>query len=152
MARMHGRAGGKSRSNKPLTPTKPSWVTHSKKEVEILVNKLHKEGSSPAQIGITLRDTYGIPSVRLLTDKRVESLLEEKNTKAAFPSDMFSLMKRAVKLHKHLTQNKHDQTSKRGLQLTKSKILRLAKYYKREGKVPQEWKYSQEDIALIASE
>src|SRR3989338_2145164 len=37
----------------------------------------------------------------------------------------------------------------RGLQLTESKIKRLVKYYKANGKLPQNWKYDREQAKLL---
>ena len=64
MARMHSRAKGKSRSKKPVEKKLPSWVTYKGDEVELIVAKLAKEGKSPSQIGLFLRDSYGIPDAR----------------------------------------------------------------------------------------
>ena len=38
-------------------------------------------------------------------------------------------------------ENRKDQTAKRGLELTNSKIQRLVKYYKSSGKLAADWKY-----------
>ena len=54
-------------------------------------------------------------------------------------------------LVKHLEKNKKDMVAKRGIQLTSSKIHRLAKYYKRKGILPQDWKYDREKAKLIVS-
>jgi small subunit ribosomal protein S15 len=40
-------------------------------------------------------------------------------------------------------------SSKRGMQLIESKIRRLAKYYKREGKLPEDWAYNLEQAKLL---
>ena len=40
-----------------------------------------------------------------------------------------------------MEDNKQDQTAKRGLQLTESKINRSAKYYRKEKKLAVDWKY-----------
>ena len=45
---------------------KPSWIKTSQKELENLVIELAKEGKTPAQIGLVLRDKHGIPKTRLL--------------------------------------------------------------------------------------
>src|SRR3989344_1313016 len=113
MARMHSRARGKSGSRKPLTPTKPTWLRYTDKEVELLVTKLAKEGRSSAFIGTVLRDSYGIPSVKLLTNKPITQIIEEKKLTGQFPDDIMSLLKRTVTIRKHLKQNKHDNTALR---------------------------------------
>jgi small subunit ribosomal protein S15 len=42
---------------------------------------------------------------------------------------------------KHRETHKKDQTAKRGLQLTESKIGRLVKYYKKTGQLSEDWTY-----------
>jgi small subunit ribosomal protein S15 len=71
MARMYSRKRGKSGSKKPAKPILPGWVRYKAKEVELLVAKLAKEGKSSSEIGLFLRDVYGIPSVKLVTQKRI---------------------------------------------------------------------------------
>lgn len=141
MARMYSRKRGKSGSKKPLQKTTPTWVRYKEKEIELLVVRLSKEGKSPSQIGITLRDTYGIPSVKLLAKKDITEILKERKMLPEMPEDLQSLIKRSVAIHKHLETNAKDQSAKRGLLLTTSKINRLVKYYKRTGKLSSEWKF-----------
>lgn len=138
---MHSRAKGNARSHKPLNPTKPSWVHHSTKELEMLVAKLAKDGKSASDIGVILRDSYGVPSVKVIAGKRIQQLLAEKKLLPELPEDMMSLIRRAAQQRKHLQTNKQDMDAKRGLLLTESKIKRLAKYYKATGKVAESWKY-----------
>ena len=49
------------------------------KEVESLVLKLAKSEKKSAQIGLMLRDTYGIPSVKAITGKRINQILKDNN-------------------------------------------------------------------------
>jgi len=141
MARMHSRNKGKSKSTKPIRKTKPSWVRYSSKEVEQLVLKLAKQDIKPSKIGIMLRDSYGIPDVKLITKKRITKILEENNIKLDLPEDLTNLIKKQIKIMKHLEKNKKDMPSKRGLQLTESKIRRLVKYYKKTKRLPLSWVY-----------
>ena len=78
MARMHSRAKGKSNSVRPTKKTNLSWLTYKPKEIELLVSKLAKEDKTPSQIGLYLRDNYGIPSVKQITGKTVTQILKEK--------------------------------------------------------------------------
>ena len=48
-----------------------------------------------------------------------------------------------------MDKNKKDYTSKRGLELTESKIRRLAKFYKREGALPVDFKYDPDKAKLL---
>lgn len=141
MARIYSRRKGKSGSKKPVKKTLPTWVRYKPKEVELLIAKLAKEGKSPSQIGLFLRDAYGIPDVKILTKKNITATLKEKNLLGEIPEDLLSLIKKAALIKKHLEENKKDQAAKRGLEITESKIRRLIKYYKRTGKVKEDFRY-----------
>lgn len=148
MARMHSRARGKSGSTKPSEQKKPTWITQSPKETELLIVKYAKDGKSASQIGLHLRDEYGIPDVKLAIGKTITQVLAEKKLTAEIPDDLMALIRKAVLVKKHQETNKNDMTAKRGLRLTESKINRLVKYYKATGKLPQSWKYDPERIKL----
>lgn len=150
MGRMYSRKKGKARSTRPLHPTKPTWITYEAKEVEMIIQKLAKEGKNPSMIGLVLRDTYGIPDVRIVLNKSVAQILDEKKMGPKLPEDLLALIQRSVALQKHTANNKQDMTGKRGKQLTESKIGRLVKYYKKIGKLPKDWKYDQESIRKYA--
>jgi small subunit ribosomal protein S15 len=151
MARMHSRKKGKSGSKKPIKKSKRTWVKYSAKEVEQLIIKLAKQGYTSSKIGLVLRDTYGIPDVKSVTKKKINKILEENNIKLELPEDFIALIKKEIKIMKHLEANKKDMPSKRGLQLTESKIRRLTKYYKKIGKLPKDWEYDKEKVRLLIS-
>jgi len=142
MARIHTKRKGKSGSKRPFLTANPEWVTTELAEVEETIVRLSAEGVSTSAIGVRLRDSYGVPNVRLVTGKRITDILKAKGVKIAIPEDLGSLMKRAVELQTHLKVHKKDLSNKRGLQLTESKIRRLSKYYKEEGVLPADWDYS----------
>lgn len=148
MARMHSRKHGKSGSTKPTKKVLPSWCKYKTKELELLIVKYAKEGKKPSQIGIYLRDEYGIPDVKLITKKSISELLRERNLLGKIPEDLMALIRKAVLIRKHMEENKKDMPAKRGLQLTESKINRLAKYYKNSGKLEQGWKYDPSKVRL----
>ena len=139
MARMHSRDKGKSGSKKPLKKV-PSWAQYKGSDVEKLVVKYAKSGKSTSEIGMILRDTYGINSIKALTKKKVSKILEEKELSKELPEDMLNLIKKMIDIKQHREKNKQDQTAKRGLLLTSSKIRRLTKYYKSTKKLPADWK------------
>jgi len=141
MSRMHSGKRGQSGSLKPLLSPVPSWVAYKGNEVEALVVKLAKQGSNSALIGDVLRDSYGIPDVKKITGKSVTKILTENKISGEVPEDVQALLKRAITAKKHLDKNKKDMVTKRGLQLMESKIRRLVKYYKSEGRLPENWKY-----------
>jgi small subunit ribosomal protein S15 len=141
MAKMHSRKKGKSGPKKPLKPGKPTWLRYKPKEVEMLVAKLAKEGKTGSEIGLILRDTYGVPDVKELTERSVSQILKEKSLTPELPDDLIALMRKSIAIRKHVEANKKDEAAKRGLLLTESKIRRLIKYYKRTARIAVDWKY-----------
>lgn len=148
MARMYSRKKGKSGSTKPTKIVQPTWLGYKGKEVELLIVKLAKEGKNAGEIGMVLRDSYGIPDVKLVTKKTISAILEEKGLAPKLPDDLMAIIRRYVKLRKHFESNRQDMTAKRGMQLAESKIRRLVKYYKSVGKLPLGWKYDADSIKL----
>ncbi|MFH1438953.1 MAG: 30S ribosomal protein S15 [Candidatus Woesearchaeota archaeon] len=149
MARMHSGAKGKSGSTKPFKDTAPTWVRYKSKEVELLITKLSKEKHTASEIGLILRDVYGIPRAKLITKKSISDILKEKNQLPDIPEDLMCLMKKSILLRKHIDENKKDMVSKRGLQLTDSKIRRLVKYYKNTKRLSSDWKYDSDKVRLL---
>jgi small subunit ribosomal protein S15 len=139
---MHSRKKGNAGSKRPHRTSPPDWVEYKKKDVEELVVKLARAGQPISTIGMTMRDQNGVPNVKLSTGKRISKILEENKLKKEIPEDLINLIIRAVALDKHLKANPKDASSKRGLQLTESKIRRLIKYYKRTKRLPEDWKYN----------
>lgn len=148
MARMYSRKRGKSGSKKPMVK-KAAWVKYKPNEIEEIIVKLAKKGYSSARIGLVLRDQYGIPSTRIMTKERISNILKKHDIYPELPEDMYNLIKRAVDLVAHMEKNKKDYISKRGLELTESKIRRLAKYYIRKGMLPKDWKWDPEKAKLM---
>ena len=147
MARIHSRKKGRAGSKKPMVSAQ--WVTYDAKEVERLVLKLRKDGMNSSVIGMTLRDQYGIPSVKEATKKTVKQILKENEKIPEIPEDLLNLLRKAVNLRNHLEKNKKDYTSKHGLELLESKIRRLGKYYIKNKELPPDWKYDPERAKLI---
>lgn len=149
MARMHSRKKGKSGSSKVYRNKPATWAQQPTKDIEALVVSLGKAGLSASQIGIQLRDMHGIPDVKLATGKKIGKILAEHNAAQELPDDLIALVKREVTILKHNEKHKHDRVGKRGQQLTESKIQRLAAYYKKTGKLPEDWKFNLEKAKLI---
>jgi len=141
MARIHARRKGKAGSKKPLLEPLPNWMSYKPDEVVALILKLAKQGHTQAKIGLILRDSYGIPDVQKITGKKIGQILEENKLTKAVPEDIEALLARAAKAKKHLEKNRKDLVTKRGIQLIESKIKRLEKYYKAQGKLPENWTY-----------
>jgi len=140
---------GKSHSTRPVESAASKWVKQSPEEVEALVVDLAKKGTPPSMIGIILRDQYGIPLVKHITGKSILQILRERGVAPQIPEDLLNLMKRAVRIRRHLDEHPKDYHSRRGLQLIESKIHRLVKYYKSVGVLPPTWEYTPELAQLL---
>jgi small subunit ribosomal protein S15 len=140
---------GKSHSIRPIESGAPKWVKSSAEEVESIVMDVAKKGVPQSQIGILLRDQYGIPLTRQLTGKKLGKVLSEKGLAPELPEDLFNLIKHTGAIRRHLEEHPMDMNSKRGLQILESKINRLAKYYISAGKLPRDWKYSPEKASIL---
>ncbi len=141
MGRMHTHRHGKSHSIRPATLRAPSWITQSPADIEELVIKYSKDGLTPSQIGIKLRDQHSIPLIKPITKKTIGEILEENDLKAEMPEDLENIVKKAVGLQKHLKANKGDRRNVRSLELIEAKVHRLSVYYKKIGRIPATWKY-----------
>ena len=149
MARMHSPGRGKSGSTKPMVDSAPEWSNTDEKEVTELILSLAAEGHSTATIGTILRDQHAVPDVRLVLGKRIGQVLAENDINTKYPEDMMSLMRRALRLIDHLESNRKDHHNARQLELTESKIRRLATYYMNEGQLESGWAYKREQLRLM---
>ena len=149
MARMHRRKRGRAASTRPVRENTPSWVPLSPEETIKKIVAYAKEGLSPSQIGLKLRDFDGVPNIKELTGKNLVTILEENELKPDLPENLMMLMTKAVKLNKHLVENRKDINNKRSLALIEAKIRRLVKYYKTTGELPETWKYTIGNAKLL---
>ena len=118
-------------------------------EVEELVVKLAKEGNPASKIGIILRDQYAVPSVRQATGKSLGQILKASGMKFELPEDLVNIIRKAVKLYGHLDRSPKDFKTQRALEVVEARINKLAKYYRREGILPPDWRYDRERAALL---
>ncbi len=138
---MHTHRHGKSHSIRPHVLTKPEWVKQSADEIEKTVVKYSKDGMTPSQIGIKLRDQHAIPLVKVVADKTMGRILEENGLRPDMPEDLENMVRKAIGLQKHLKENHGDRRNIRSLELIEAKVHRLSVYYKKIGRIPRTWKY-----------
>jgi len=148
MSRIHSGRKGRAGSHRPFPLTKPEWVTTTTEELVEQAVQLAKGGLPAAQIGQALRDSYGVPSARAVTGKRLSVLLAEKGVKPEIPDDLQALIRRVVHLQRHLETHPKDLANRRGLVLMESRIRRLARYYRQRRRIPENWRYSTTGAAL----
>lgn len=143
MARMHAHTRGESHSTRPSSRSVPTWVNISRSDLESDIIKMYKEGGLAAsQIGIALRDEYGIPLVKPILGKTIVDVLRENGVRQDMPEDLERLVKKALGLQRHLRTHNSDRRNVRSLELIESKIHRLSRYYKKKDKIDKNWKYA----------
>jgi len=98
-----------------MSETKTTWVKVKPEELTKLILDLHKEGHSPAKMGLILRDKHGIPKSKLV-DKKITKVLIEKKQKYITDKDV--LEKKIKQLEDHIKKNSHDYPAKRSLTKT----------------------------------
>ncbi|MDE1868501.1 MAG: 30S ribosomal protein S15 [Candidatus Micrarchaeota archaeon] len=148
MARMHSKKHGKAKSVKPV-PAEVTAPQLSNNQIEELIIGYAKQGISPAMIGEKLKREHGVQYVKQALGKRLVTVLKEKKLSTQIPSDMLTLMKKAVNLHSHLSTNGQDVHNRVRLMRIEAKIWRLTKYYIREGVLPATWRYDPKQAELI---
>ncbi|MCY3411483.1 MAG: 30S ribosomal protein S15 [Candidatus Heimdallarchaeota archaeon] len=149
MARMHSRTHGKSGSTRPYRTEPQSWIQLDNNEITELVIKLYKQGNTQASIGTILRDQHGIPSIKLKTGMSLLEILKNNEVAPATPEDLLNLIRRALNLRNHLSENKKDLSGKHGLRRIESKIYRLSRYYRDAGVLPEDWRYRPDSASIL---
>ncbi|MDR1819583.1 MAG: 30S ribosomal protein S15 [Methanobrevibacter sp.] len=129
--------------------SRPEWVMYSDEEIEELILKFNREGRTASEIGIILRDTYGIPSVKNIVGEKITAILKRNDQAGDYPEDIMNLIRRAVNIRDHIKENPKDLHGKRGLNIIEFRIRRLGKYYSKEGKLPEGWRYDPKEAALL---
>merc|ERR1740129_1337963 len=108
-------------------------------------------GLTPSQIGVTLRDSFGVPLVGTVTGSKILRILKTNGLAPSLPEDLYFLIKKAVSIRKHLDKNRKDKDSKFRLILVESRIHRPARYYKTKGVLPPTWKYESSTASTLVA-
>ncbi len=121
-----------------------------KKEIYDQIEYLTNKGKTTAEIGLILKQKYGVKSVFEATGKKIRKVQAELNLKKdKLPDELLYLIKKSVKLIKHKEENKKDTSAKRGYKKTVSKVNRLRKYYIKRKKIDGAWRYSDDSAKLL---
>ncbi|KAK8761895.1 hypothetical protein V5799_026838 [Amblyomma americanum] len=92
-----------------------------------------------------------VARVRWVTGNKILRILKGKGLAPDLPEDLYSLIKKAVAIRKHLERNRKDRDSKFRLILVESRIHRLVRYYKAKRILAPTWRYeSSTASALVA--
>jgi len=117
-------------------------VTYGADETKAAILKLAKDGLTPSQIGMALRDDYGVPLAKPLLGMSIGEVLTEAKAAPSLPQDLKDLIDRAERVQKHLIVHKGDRKNVHSLELVEAKIYRLSKFYKEKGILPSDFKYT----------
>ncbi|KZP15740.1 hypothetical protein FIBSPDRAFT_832502 [Athelia psychrophila] len=112
MGRMHAPGKGISSSALPYRRAPPTWLKTTPDDVVEHIIKLARKGLTPSSIGVTLRDSHGIPQVRFVTGNKILRVLKSNGLAPSIPEDLWFLVKKAVAVRKHLEVNRKDKDSK----------------------------------------
>ena len=108
---------------------KPTWLKYTKEEVEKIILKLADQDLTSEKIGLTLRDQYGIPDVKLFNLK-IKKVMKDKFEE---PTNL-NLDKKLQKVIQHYKKNKQDKRAERSLIITKAKLKKRIDYQKKKEK------------------
>ncbi|MGC9309809.1 MAG: hypothetical protein ACP5D2_03900 [Candidatus Nanoarchaeia archaeon] len=108
-----------------MAEQKPVWVKMDEKQLKKIIAELSK--TYPAsQIGLILRDSYGIPTTRLY-GKKLKQYLKEQGIETN--EELESMEKKVNHLKKHIQNNITDKKAKHKLQKAQSRLNKLRKHY-----------------------
>ena len=68
----------------PYRRAPPSWLKTTPEDVVEHITKLARKGLTPSQIGVTLRDSHGIPQVRFVTGNKILRILKSNGVFGAY--------------------------------------------------------------------
>jgi small subunit ribosomal protein S15 len=104
---------------------KPVWLKMTEEELKKVIAEL-SEKYQPAQIGLILRDQYGIPTTKVFGKKLSEYLNELGVDYNVEPKN---IKRKIEKMQKHLEKNITDKKAKHKLQKSASKLNAMNKYF-----------------------
>ncbi len=104
---------------------KPTWVKMKEPELKKVILEL-SEKYAPSQIGIILRDQYGIPTTKVF-GKKLKAYLKELGIDKN--EDLENAEKKVTGLKEHLKNNITDRSAKHKLQHAQSRLNIIKKYF-----------------------
>ncbi|KAL2107334.1 hypothetical protein VUR80DRAFT_5389 [Thermomyces stellatus] len=151
MGRLHSKGKGISSSTIPYSRNPPAWLKASPDQIAEQICKLARKGASPSQIGVVLRDAHGVAQVKAITGNKIVRILKAHGLAPELPEDLYNLIKKAVAVRKHLERNRKDKDAKYRLILIEARIHRLARYYRRVGQLPPNWRYESATASTLVA-
>ncbi len=105
---------------------KPVWLKMTEEEMKKLILEL-SERNQPAQIGLILRDQYGVPTTKVF-GKKLSAYLKEAGKNEFF--EVKNIERKVDKIKEHMKNNGQDKKAKHKFQKANSKLNALRKYAK----------------------
>lgn len=109
---------------------KPTWLKIKEPELKSLIVELSKK-YAPSQIGIILRDQYGIPTTKVF-GKKLKAYMDELGI--SVNENLDNAEEKVEKLKEHLKNNVTDRKAKHKLQKAQSRLNITRKYFARKTK------------------
>jgi ribosomal protein S15P/S13E len=104
---------------------KPSWVKMKEPELKKIIAEL-AEKNPLSQIGLILRDQYGIPTTKVF-GKKLKSYLKELGIEKN--EELENAEKKVERIKEHLKKSVTDRKAKHKLQKAQSKLNKTKKYW-----------------------
>jgi len=109
---------------KKLNNQKPVWLKMTETELKEIIVKL-SEKYQPAEIGLILRDQYGVPTTKVY-GKKLSEYLKEAGKETSH--EQKNIEHKVEKMKEHLKTNITDKKTKHKLQKAQSKLNAVKKY------------------------
>jgi len=104
---------------------KPTWVKMKESELKEVIAELAKK-HAPSEVGIILRDQYGIPTTKVY-GKKLKAYLKELGIERN--EDLENAEKKVERIKEHLKTNITDRKAKHKLQHAQSRLNITQKYF-----------------------
>ncbi len=104
---------------------KPTWVKMKEPELKKLIVEL-SEKYAPSQVGIVLRDQYGIPTTKIF-GKKLKAYYKELGIERN--EDLENADKKVETIKEHLKNNITDRKAKHKLQKAQARLNITKKYF-----------------------
>jgi small subunit ribosomal protein S15 len=104
---------------------KPTWVKMKEPELKTLIVEL-SEKYAPSQVGIILRDQYGIPTTKVF-GKKLKAYYQDLGIERN--EDLENADKKVTNLKEHLKNNITDRKAKHKLQKAQARLNITKKYF-----------------------
>jgi small subunit ribosomal protein S15 len=110
---------------KSVHAEKPVWLKSNEDDMKKIIAELASK-HQPAEIGIILRDQYGIPTTKIY-GKKLSHYLKELGVECS-TIELQNVEKKVEKIKEHMKNNKHDKKAKHKLQGSQSRVQRINRY------------------------